>query len=636
MNAKDPRQDAWQSLIGPLPRTNGAMKAQAATSTPRVFRFFDPDDAAAATNLAREFDAIAGEHPTTADLQNVMARFHKAASTNEPLAKAALTRFVTQRPGTSLLPIPTLRQKLGAIRKQDPKRFDAALQTAQALVVGPEDALNYYRHDLDLSDHHKHWHDLYQFSGPKSPDLQGRLFLWMHQQMLARYDAERLAAGLPAVQPLLTWDSPAAATIFDDTALPTDALAPWIPVESPGYLPFDHGGQSARTLDPGDTSKTIAGLQLVAQKISSGSYASYNDLGRDLEASVTLPTTMGAGPHNMGHMAFGTLSNGGSDVMVSPEVAMTTPIFYQWHRTIDDYGFQWQEKQGSDPWSYRRPSVTMRRSLDGSTTSTLSPDLIVTPRALIPGIGSGFDLDGWGVQTFGGANFDKAADPRLNVSVLQTQMLADQLMSESRLSIKDHWVYFLRLRSVATTSAQVTVRIWLCPVQWVSNRRAWFEMDKFTTTVPASSAAVVARPGWHSTVIRQKTVGEPMTLASEDDDRTADSSDEQSWCDCGLPYRLLLPHGTGAGMSFRFMVLLTDAAEDGLAPDPSEPDGCGSVSFCGKNDLSWPDKKEIGFPFHRPFPTVAQGVDPIAAFFATRPEAVWRDILIQNIDSAGN
>ena len=42
----------------------------------------------------------------------------------------------------------------------------------------------------------------------QTKDRQGELFYYMHQQMLARYDAERLAVGLPRVDAFSDWDSP--------------------------------------------------------------------------------------------------------------------------------------------------------------------------------------------------------------------------------------------------------------------------------------------------------------------------------------------------------------------------------------------------------------------------------------------
>ena len=496
--------------------------------------------------------------------------------------------------------------------------------------------MDYFRHDLDLSDHHKHWHDLNPFYDVRQPALQGRLFLWMHQQMLARYNAERLAAGLAPVEPLLQWDNPVAATAFDDANLAVDPLAAWINVESPNaYQAFDHNGQSPRHLNAGYVTLTLDGLQRVLNALRAGSYATYNDVGRALESSLPQASPDDAGPHNMGHVSLGTLANGAIDVMMSPEVAMTTPIFYQWHRAIDDYGYQWQEAKGPDPWLYVTPPVTIRRALDGSMTSTVSPDVILTPRAAVDGITSaGFDLAAWGNNAFGGAKFDQAPAVALNVDTLRTQMIPDDLMKENRLALLDHWVYFLRLRNTTGKPAAITARVWLCPIIWIANRRAWIEMDKFTVLVPATSTLVVPRPAWHSTVIRLKTVGDPMTLANQDDQWTSDlATSDQAWCECGLPYRLLLPKGTSQGMSFRFMVLLTDAVEDGLAGN-NTMDECGSVSYCAKKDLTWPDNKEMGFPFNRPFPS-ASALDPITAFFASKANVVWRDVMIRNVGPLG-
>ena len=42
----------------------------------------------------------------------------------------------------------------------------------------------------------------------KTKDRQGELFYYMHQQMLARYDTERLAVGLMRVEPYSNWHLP--------------------------------------------------------------------------------------------------------------------------------------------------------------------------------------------------------------------------------------------------------------------------------------------------------------------------------------------------------------------------------------------------------------------------------------------
>src|SRR5512146_2189368 len=84
--------------------------------------------------------------------------------------------------------------------------------SAEAEGANPEEALLWWREDPKLNEHHEHWHVVYPISGVPAPgdprggatkDRQGELFLYMHRQMLARYDTERIAAGLERVAP---WD----------------------------------------------------------------------------------------------------------------------------------------------------------------------------------------------------------------------------------------------------------------------------------------------------------------------------------------------------------------------------------------------------------------------------------------------
>jgi hypothetical protein len=47
--------------------------------------------------------------------------------------------------------------------------------------------------------------------------------------------------------------------------------------------------------------------------------------------------------------------------------------------------------------------------------------------------------------------------------------------------------------------------------------------------------------------------------------------------------------------------MLTDAEQD---LDGSER-SCGSISFCGTRDSTYPDRKDMGFPFNRPFKSLS-------------------------------
>ncbi len=370
------------------------------------------------------------------------------------------------------------------------------------------------------------------------------------------------------------------------------------------------------------------GLQRVYDGIAAGTYTSYNAVGADLEASSPHSDSQ-AGPHNMGHDVLCTPPNHDPRyfVMVAPEVAMTTAVFYRWHRAIDDFAFAWQESQGPDTTQYVTPTVVVRRG--AAPQPTRSPDVILTPRIAIDDIVKpGFSLEAWGESHFGGGNFDAPADAELDLSELVTEVKADpNVPGLQMLDVKTDWVYFLRLHNTGPADATVTVRIWLAACDLATNRRNWIEMDKFLATVPAEARKVVPRGSWQSTTVRRKSVDKPMMLAETKDefDDSGQPAADNGWCECGLPYRLLLPRGTTAGMPARFLVLLTDAKQDGTAALATPQRG--SVLYCGRNNNTWLDKQEMGFPFHRPF---AAADDPVFAHFDPMPNATWRDVTIRS------
>jgi tyrosinase len=633
---RSPQADAFKSLFmsyrpqGLPPPGAKVLMAGPSQAPAKPFAFFDQSDLARASDLANDFDRIAGKSPDDDHLRNVMTRFHEIAGDDVALAQWALRLFIARRPGGDVLPMPTLRQQLAAHISASPSFFAKVMSLAPKGPPSPEDAMRYFRHDIDLSDHHLHWHLLYSNYEPQNPALQGQLFLYMHEQCLARYDTERQTAGLPLVEPLVKWDDPQRVNPYDDANLPMDALAPWIHagIVNETYIDFNEVGKSPRQLAGRAVAQTLQGLGTLLAGVNGGSYASYNALGADAEANST--SKIYAGPHNMGHMALAAGLVPGQTVMANPNVAMTTPIFYQWHRAVDDYGFAWQELQPPFTWSGVTPPIAMRRSLSGPNT-TVSPDVILTLRSQITDIEKpGFDLTAFGEANFGAAAFDAPANSRLNANVLRTTMVTDVLMGEDRLQLLDHWVYFIRLRNTSAEVSGVTVRIWLAHQDLMASRRHWIEMDKFVVSVPGNRTMVTARPGWHSTVVRAKSVDDVMQLASQDDDYQDDGGANQArfWCECGLPYRLLLPRGTTSGAAFRFMVMLTDAAEDGLENAAGDFE-CGSVSFCGKNDWAWPDKKTMGFPFDRKFASAKS--DPVFAVLDRLPNVAWRDVTITTV-----
>lgn len=59
--------------------------------------------------------------------------------------------------------------------------------------------------DIGVNMHHWHWHLVYPGEGPANivnKDRRGELFYYMHNQVMHRYNVERMCAGLERVRPL--------------------------------------------------------------------------------------------------------------------------------------------------------------------------------------------------------------------------------------------------------------------------------------------------------------------------------------------------------------------------------------------------------------------------------------------------
>jgi hypothetical protein len=311
--------------------------------------------------------------------------------------------------------------------------------------------------------------------------------------------------------------------------------------------------------------------------------------------------------HNFGHVLIANLADPAGPsptepgVMTSTATAMRDPIFYRWHRHVDDVFFTWQE-QHLQPYDFvdAPPGVLLRKSLAGWPAGE-SPDVIVCQQRDVPGAGAaGFDGRAFARQTFGGAAWDlpRASFPMVTGRV-ETHMLVEPIAMPNGSTVNkpylDHeeFFYCFRADNQSPQDRPVTVRVFLAAAGLADNRRVWIEMDKFGVTLPASQRIVIYRPSRLSSVVRkpawrpteQRPVLAPGTPA-----------EARSYCDCGWPYHLLLPAGTSAGMPFRLMVMVTDWTVDRVGADSA----CGSLSFCGARDADYPDARAMGYPFDRP------------------------------------
>jgi hypothetical protein len=152
--------------------------------------------------------------------------------------------------------------------------------------------------------------------------------------------------------------------------------------------------------------------------------------------------------------------------------------------------------------------------------------------------------------------------------------------------------YFIRLQNSSEQAQTVTIRIFLAPEPWVEDNTAWIEMDRFERRLAGRERAVFFRPARLSSVIRKPAVGHDELESTEP------RATEETWCDCGWPYTLLLPRGTKEGLDFRLLVMLS--SNDLTMGDTGAK--CTSMSYCGLKDAEYPDKRPMGYPFDRPLP----------------------------------
>ncbi len=650
------------------------------------FSWFDPDDAVRAAALSFRLAALTGTRKRVNDaLGAALDHADAARATAHPeLVRQGLAMFVTHnRDGRRLAKPRTVVAAPGLFRPPPAK----AGRGPAISIGGAAPGLDYWREDALANEHHQHWHEVYPFSGlpPRDfgewlattprPDIaalleglapggnwaarvqnatvaqlseffsetasgeaisglsprlyrmlfklndrQGELFFYMHEQMLARYDAELISNGLGRVGPY--------------------GPAQWPRPIPEGHDPTDITGFTRREANQRLAAAAVTSLRGLETEITDALAAgSLNgptgpvpidrtNLGEAVEAAVAqLRDSDPAGYrglHNIGHGRIAQLAPNGDGVMNNPVVAIRDQVFWRWHKHIDDLGAAWQDAQPPVDFSDAPPVLVRNALAAGSTTAWASPDIILCRTADLPG----GNRSALGQRLFGGAAWDtdftagqatSGTTTVRTVSELTTTMGTVQFRGRPvRFLTHEPYSYFLRLENTSAAERQVTVRIFLAPAAPARDRRTWIEMDKFLLTVPAATRLVAYRADSESSVVKRPVDTSPAAALGG-----GSGPDEDSYCDCGWPYTLLLPRGTPAGLPFRLMVICTDAAVD-LVPVQAQ---CGSMSWCGAVDR-YPDTRDMGYPFARPWSGSA--ANAVRDTIVRLPHAAARTVTIRH------
>jgi hypothetical protein len=650
----------------------------------RPFSEFIDDDLQRATALAERMMRAATAKQGLDGLEAATEEAETSArSENRELTQHALMLFMTHHPTGRKVRIPSLlrrapNQVFGASASKllADASAEPIVRTLESSSTAPEHRLDWWREDPLANEHHQHWHIVYPRFGispdgqapRKLKDRHGELFFYMHQQMLARYDAERLAIRLPRVKPLHDYRA-AIDEGYDPGGLATgkgsDAIAAYAP-RPPGvrlsdiaaesllgspYTVLQHEQRRDRLFDAAESGVLRAGEKLIPLTEDGGS----DLLGRvDETTRDNVATAFYGNHHGFGHVLIGLSTDpqgdkgGGPGVIWNTATAIRDPAFWRWHKHVDELNVRHQER-------------LLPHALDDAPTEVSLRDVILVyanDLSRLVDLDDEAAVDALGQHAFGdtapdgttqaNANwaktfesgdstfFYKGESRTLAARVeLETMMRQGEfeLINRNRVSYryldKKAFGYFLRLDNTRKTPAKVTVRIFLAPSQseslpedgWANDRRLWIEMDKFVRELPAESRTVVYRSDRESSVIRRPVVDPANVVDLEPEDDAGDGAA----CECGWPYHLLLPRGTTEGMPFYLFAMVTDWEKDRT----SKAGHCGSMSFCGAKD-QYPDKRPMGYPFDRPLPRpLEDGESPLGLLIDGRKNIALRRIRIR-------
>jgi tyrosinase len=522
-----------------------------------------PSHLTRAVDLAAHFMRLANARPGEAGLWAVAEDAERRMREGDPAwTRHALRLFLAHHPEGRAVSVPPLAERAPHLVRPSLRPFPSS--RVPPGLPGAEVWMDYFREDAGLNEALESLGVRLPASGPPDPEAPERRVLparraerywhWL-QQLLARYDTERLSFGMHRVAPLDDLTAP----INEGYDSGLEGFAPRPGGVSltglPGYDLPEHAtrrdrlcaGASSGQLWHGDTPVLLETLEQLAHTLEStsgsmdgeawtnplGPHGAYHHLGEVLLACARAPRDTSALPGVMG----------------DPATAARDPLFYRWLRHVDEILDTWRSVHLPPHDLSDAPEVGLRKWIgEGPYPAHQSPDFLLCFHKDMPGADApDFDGQRWGEETFGGAHWDEPP-PTFFVSThtLRTRLAKHPVRlpdgSEHVTTRLEHepFAYFLRMENPLPREQTVTVRIHLVADAFAEDRRMWIEMDRFVHTLQPSERAVLYRPSRLATVVR-----------------------EQGW-----PEHLLLPRGRREGMLFRFQVLITGAEVDQEAGYP--------------------------------------------------------------------
>nr|CAR85697.1 hemocyanin subunit type 1 precursor [Cryptotermes secundus] len=454
-------------------------------------------------------------------------------------------------------------------------------------VRNPEQRVAYLGEDVGINSHHSHWHMDFPFwwkqdeYGVKK-DRQGELFYYMHHQLIARLDLERLSNDLPFVKPLY-WEDKIEDGFYPQTTYRVGGEFP----ARPDNFEFQDL-QDIKVKDMVDYTRRIreaisqqSVITRWGQNLPLNDTMGINILGSLVEPSQESPNPQYYGAlHNYGHILLGQITDpkGKFDmppgVMEHFETATRDPAFFRLHKYIDNL-FK-LHKDMLPP--YAREEL----EFPGVAIQDVTVDDLVT-------YFEDFDID-----------LLNALDDTLELKDVEIKARVRRL---------NHRPFTFSITVNSNQEQMAAVRIFLGPkFDWfgqeipINEKRLYvIELDKFVAKVNKGATVIQRKSSESSVAIPDRETTKILVRRVDDAlQGKATYTVNKDVRHCGYPERLLLPKGKRDGMPFSLFVILTDFDKEKVNDLPWDYDYGGSISYCGTvSGHKYPDSKPMGFPFDR-------------------------------------
>ncbi|XP_071543965.1 phenoloxidase 3-like [Panulirus ornatus] len=491
--------------------------------------------------------------------------------------------------------------------------------------IKPEHRVSYWREDYGFNSHHWHWHVVFPTGLGGTFDRKGEIFFYMHQQMLARYDMERLSVGLSRVEKLDNWRVVVPDGYFskltvnntgrawgsrqDDTLL-KDVRRADLGIDSLDITDMENWRSRLMTaISQGFITDRNGEKVILSDNVTSGKRGI--DILGDLVEADSVLTINGAfygDIHNMGHVLISLAHDYNNahreepGVMFGPSTSARDPVFYRWHKFVDDIFEQYKLTQ--TPYTVEDLSL---------------PDVIVNRASVIRNNEANTLTTGFSVREF---ETSRGLDFNSRVSMILRMTHMDSAPFD----------YHIHVTNNHYGPKEVTVRIFLAPkhneqgleMNFMEQRLLWSEMDKFRVTLKPGANHIVRAS-------KDSTITNPNEFTFRDLEARPDTGvegEEFDFCGCGWPQHLLLPRGKPEGMAYQLFYMLTDFEKDKVDQTEGIRACKNAVSFCGVLDAKFPDSRPMGFPFDRRSPRLLNNTVTSVADLAELDNIMLHDVTI--------